>query len=89
MLMNRRTALGRVIGGGGAAAGLYLSVGWPSALAADNSPLVDTTGGQVRGAVSNGVQSFKGIPYGASTAGANRFMPPQKAARPSTTQTWR
>jgi len=39
---------------------------------------VDTTTGKLRGFVDNGVQVFKGIAYGASTAGANRFQPPQK-----------
>src|SRR6187431_3144134 len=39
---------------------------------------VQTTGGRLRGFLDNGVQTFRGIPYGASTAGANRFMPPQK-----------
>jgi para-nitrobenzyl esterase len=39
---------------------------------------VQTKSGALRGYVDNGVQVFKGIPYGASTAGANRFMPPRK-----------
>jgi para-nitrobenzyl esterase len=39
---------------------------------------VRTTAGQLRGYVEDRVQVFKGVPYGASTAGAGRFMPPQK-----------
>ena len=44
---------------------------------------VHTDCGKLRGLAQSGVQAFKGIPYGASTAGARRFMPP---ARP---QPWR
>jgi para-nitrobenzyl esterase len=39
--------------------------------------IVSTRAGKVRGFTRNGVYIFKGIPYGDSTAGENRFMPPK------------
>ena len=37
---------------------------------------VQTAAGRLRGVVRFGVNQFWGVPYAASTAGANRFMPP-------------
>jgi para-nitrobenzyl esterase len=51
------------------------------ASAADlESAIGDTSTGKARGFVIDGVNVFKGIPYGASTGGTNRFMPPVKPA---------
>src|SRR5690554_3723787 len=43
------------------------------------SPVVETVHGRVRGTTINGVHTFFGVPYGASTTGANRFRPPRTA----------
>jgi para-nitrobenzyl esterase len=51
----------------------------PSTTAVGSSgAIVQTTAGQVRGLVQDKVHTFKGVPYGASTADAGRFMPPAK-----------
>jgi para-nitrobenzyl esterase len=42
--------------------------------------VAETTFGNIRGIDNNGIKTFKGIPYGASTAGANRFMAPADPA---------
>lgn len=42
--------------------------------------VVETTAGRVRGARREGAVAFLGVPYGASTAGANRFRPPHAPA---------
>lgn len=43
-------------------------------------PVAETTSGKVQGIAGSGIKEFKGIPYGASTAGKNRYMPPRKPA---------
>lgn len=40
--------------------------------------VIDTDSGKISGQATDGVHVFKGIPYGAPTSGANRFMPPRK-----------
>src|SRR6478672_5328718 len=45
------------------------------------SVVADTTFGKIRGADIDGIKIFKGVPYGASTAGKNRFMPPVDPAK--------
>jgi para-nitrobenzyl esterase len=40
-------------------------------------PVAEVQSGKLRGAYQNGTYSFKGVPYGASTTGANRFRAPQ------------
>lgn len=46
----------------------------------DNIAIANTQYGKVRGFILRGIHTFLGIPYGADTSGANRFMPPQKPA---------
>ena len=44
-------------------------------LHAQAGPVVEIGSGRIRGAVQAGVRAFRGIPYGADTTGANRFLP--------------
>ena len=57
-------------------AGMY----WRPATAQERYVEAATTFGRVRGTDTAGIKSFKGIPYGASTAGSARFRPPTNPA---------
>jgi para-nitrobenzyl esterase len=70
--INRR----KFIGTGAAALIIGSSRAWGAE--SRTGPVVETASGKIRGLVIDRVNAFKGIRYGASTAGANRFMPPVK-----------
>lgn len=44
----------------------------------DDIAIAQTQYGKIQGYMSRDVYTFLGVPYGANTAGANRFMPPQE-----------
>ncbi|MEW5688137.1 MAG: carboxylesterase family protein [Pseudomonadota bacterium] len=70
--MNRR----QVLIGAAAMAGLHVTPAFGQA-----EPVVETAQGRVRGREVDGIRVFKGLRYGASTGGENRFRPPQPPPR--------
>jgi len=47
----------------------------PGRVSTPRSAIAKTQYGKVRGFVDGGVLTFKGVPYGQTTAGANRWLP--------------
>ena len=73
-VISRRTFLVRSTAGAGAAT-LVLPV--TRRAGAVEEPIAETAFGKIRGVAVGRVNAFKGVPYGASTAGRGRFMPPK------------
>jgi para-nitrobenzyl esterase len=79
--MNRRQLLRQAAYATGGIVATGAFGGFPAILARDAmDPIVETACGKVRGFINNGIITFRGVRYGAPTAGKNRFMPPRKPA---------
>lgn len=77
-MVDRRSFLGfSALAAAGVAGGNGLEL-FAETSAAKPGATVATQCGKVRGLQGNQVQAFKGVHYGASTAGEGRFMPPSK-----------
>jgi para-nitrobenzyl esterase len=70
-MIHRRTLFGATVG---------LLAARVRAQPMSDASIATTVHGRVRGATEDGIHVFKGIPYGATTAGAARFHPPTPPA---------
>src|SRR5262249_7836417 len=79
-VMSRRALLQTSFWGGALAA---IGVATPgradAASESGTASIVETNAGKVRSVVNRGVLEYRGVPYGASTAAPNRFLPPKPA----------
>src|SRR5439155_17861769 len=64
------------LSGGSLAAAAFSRVAL--AQTSSSTPIVETASGRIRGRLAGRITAFKGVPYGASTAGPARFLPPSK-----------
>ncbi len=76
--IDRRSFLSGTTAAAGALMGGFSTALKGAKTEAGNGPIAETAGGKIRGVMIDKVYAFKGVPYGASTAGAARFMPPAK-----------
>src|SRR5579871_1104791 len=77
---DRRLFLG---GSAAVAAGLWLGGGlagraWAVDSGSSGGPVGETAYGKIRGRMEGHINAFRGVPYGASTEGSGRFLPPSK-----------
>ena len=80
--LDRRDFLGRTaLATAGVFAGVIGARSWAQDVRGlPLTPVVQTAAGRLRGVERCGVNQFWGVPYAASTGGANRFMPPARVA---------
>jgi para-nitrobenzyl esterase len=79
VLVNRRSFLRHSTMAAGVLAGGGSLTRMEAAAKVDSTgSIVATNCGKIRGSIENKVYAFKGIPYGASTEGPGRFLPPAR-----------
>ncbi len=76
--MDRRQMMGALAGAAVAIAAPVASVRAATPAA---GPVGDTAYGKILGVDRSGIKVFSGVPYGADTSGANRWLPPKPPAK--------